>query len=387
MGHWPTKALGELCDVRIGRTPRRDQPRFWGGNAVWVTIGELSGEEITSSKENISDVAVRECMPEPVPAGTLLFSFKLTIGKMAVAGRPLYTNEAIAALPIRDPTKLSRDFLKYALSAESHEGTANNAVLGKVLNKEKVQQLSIPMPPLAEQKRIVKLLDGADELREIRAEADRRTAELIPALFHDIFGDPTRIGNRWATVPLGEMGRVITGNTPSRKNPEYFGDFVEWVKTDNIDAMHGIVTKAAEGLAEKGVAVGRIVPPGTILVTCIAGSRARIGDAAVAHRQVGINQQINAIIPYPDTDANFLCQMVGALKGVIQHQAGGVMTGIINKSTLESIPAIRPPLPLQKEFGMRVKEIRALEAEQAASRRRLNDLFQSMLHRAFSGEL
>ena len=79
---WPTKRLRELCDVRIGRTPRRDEPRFWGGNAVWVTIRELNGGEITSSKETVSDAAVRECMPEPVPVGTLLFSFKLSIGKM-----------------------------------------------------------------------------------------------------------------------------------------------------------------------------------------------------------------------------------------------------------------------------------------------------------------
>src|SRR5438445_11548795 len=103
MKGWTKKSLGELCDVRIGRTPPRDEPRFWGGNAVWVTIRDMNGSKITVSKETVSEAAVRECMPEPVPAGTLLFSFKLSIGKMAVAGCPLYTNEAIAALPIRKP--------------------------------------------------------------------------------------------------------------------------------------------------------------------------------------------------------------------------------------------------------------------------------------------
>src|SRR5437588_77678 len=131
MSVWPREPLGELCDVRIGRTPRRDQLRYWGGRAVWVTIGDLNDGEITSSKENISEIAVRECMPAPVPIGTLLFSFKLSIGKMAVAGCPLYTNEAIAALPIRDPARMSREFLRYALMAESREGTADHAVLGK----------------------------------------------------------------------------------------------------------------------------------------------------------------------------------------------------------------------------------------------------------------
>ena len=82
---------------------------------------------------------------------------------MAVAGCPLYTNEAIAALPIHNPGILSRNFLQYALLAKSHEGTANTAVLGKVLNKEKVQNILIPVPPVEEQEWIVKLLDEADE--------------------------------------------------------------------------------------------------------------------------------------------------------------------------------------------------------------------------------
>src|SRR5207302_9009042 len=107
----------------------------------------------------------------------------------------------------------------------------------------------------------------------------------------------------------------------------------------------------------------------------------------VVDRDVAINQQINAVTPNAESDSAFLCQQIGALKGVIQKRATGVMTGIINKSTLESIPVIRPPLPLQKEFAERATEIRELEAEQAASRRGLDGLFQSMLHRAFNVEL
>lgn len=387
MKRWPIKPLGELCDVRIGRTPRRDEPRFWGGDAVWVTIRELNGGEITSSKEMVSEAAVRECMPDPVPVGTLLFSFKLSIGKMAVAGCPLYTNEAIAALPIRDPAELSRDFLRYALLAESHEGTANTAVLGKVLNKEKVQQLPISVPPLSEQERIVKSLDEADELRKLRAQADLRTATLIPSLFHERFGDRVSVNNRWEIAPLANMGTITTGNTPPRKNPEFFGDFIEWVKTDNIDPTHCIVTKAAEGLSQTGTSRGRVVPVGAVLITCIAGSLKHIGDAAVTDRDVAINQQINAIVPNADNDGVFICELIGALKGVLQSQATGVMTRIVSKSSLELIPAIRPPLSLQKEFAARVGEIRAVQAHQSTNRGRLVDLFQSMLHGAFRGEL
>jgi hypothetical protein len=117
---WPRVPLRDVCDIQVGRTPRRDTLEYWGGDALWVTVSELNGDTLLESKEHISALAVKQCMGEPVRPGTLLFSFKLSIGKMAVAGRELYTNEAIAALPIRNAKILSREFLKYALSAVSH---------------------------------------------------------------------------------------------------------------------------------------------------------------------------------------------------------------------------------------------------------------------------
>jgi type I restriction enzyme, S subunit len=243
------------------------------------------------------------------------------------------------------------------------------------------------VPALAEQQRIVRLLDEADELRKLRAHSDRRSVALIPALFNAMFGEATADNTRWPTSALKSMGMVVTGNTPPRANVEFYGSFIDWVKTDNIDAATRRVRRTAEMLSEQGAARGRVVPTGSILITCIAGSRDRIGDAAITDRKVAINQQINAIIPNDTVESAFLCELVMTLKPIIRHRATGVMTGIINKSSLEEIEAIHPPLALQREFAARASEIRALEAEQAASRQRLDELFQSMLHRAFNGEL
>jgi len=156
------------------------------------------------------------------------------LAKWAVAGRELYTNEAIAALPVRDPERLSREFLKYALSATSHVDGANDAVLGKVLNRSKVANISIPLPPLTEQQRIVSLLDRADEMRKLRAQADSRTADLIAALFHGMFGhhiksppildslEDAAAPNGWRWSRLTDVARLATGHTPSRRAPEYW---------------------------------------------------------------------------------------------------------------------------------------------------------------------
>jgi type I restriction enzyme S subunit len=396
MKRWPIKPLGELCDVRIGRTPRRDQPRFWGGDAVWVTVGELNGGEITSSKENISNAAVRECMPKPVPAGTLLFSFKLSIGKMAMAGCPLYTNEAIAALPIRNPTELSRDFLRYALMAESREGTADTAVLGKLLNKEKVRQLLIPVPPLAEQQQIVKLLDEADHLRKLGAQADRRTAALIPALFHEIFGDLMKNSKGWDVKKLGEVAShdryaIRMGPFGSQlKKHELVCDGIkvlwienvvsgnfEWkgnkcITRDKYEQLKGFSVKPSDVL---------ITTMGTIGRCCVVPDT--IGTAIISSHLIKITLNLAIVNPI------FISEIVKSEYAASFYSSfahGAIMKGL-NTTIVKSLPIPIPPLALQKQFAMRVAEIRELEAEQTASHRRLDALFQSLLHRAFQGDL
>lgn len=393
---WPVKTLGDLCEVRIGRTPSRDEPRFWGGSFVWATIRDLSSDNITFSKEMISEAAVRECMPEPVPAGTLLFSFKLTIGRMAVAGCPLYTNEAIAALPIRNPSELSRDFLRYVLMAGSHEGTADAAVLGKVLNKEKVRQLPIPVPPLAEQERIVKLLDEADALRKLRAQADRRTAALLPALFDELFGDPLENPKGWERQPVSSFVSELFGGrsvTPAGAD-ETSGRF----RVLKISA----VTSGDFRPEESKPVPADYEPPASHFV--------RTGDMLFS--RANTTELVGATACVFDTPPNLLLpdklwrfvwkepRTVEPLyvwsvfqSASIRRELGQRATGTggsmknISKPKVMTLSIPVPPLPLQQAFARRTSEVRELQAAQAARHRQLDALFQSMLHRAFNGEL
>lgn len=388
MKRWPTKTLGELCDVRIGRTPRRDQPRYWGGNVVWVTIAELNGGEIASSKETISEAAVRECMPDPVPTGTLLFSFKLSIGKMAVAGRPLYTNEAIAALPIRNPREISRDFLRYALLAESREGTADKAVLGKLLNKDKVQRLTVPVPPLAEQDRLVKLLDEADALRKLRADADKGSEALIPALFNEMFGDPRTNPKRWPRESLKECGASVRYGLG--QPPEGDPRGVPILRATNIKrgriSETGLMRVRREAIPASRNA---FLAADEVLVVrsgAYTGDVARVGEewaGAVAGYDLVVSPGEQLV---GDLVASFLLSdfvQNGYFNGLKQRAA----QPHLNSTQLEETPFLRPPIELQRMFASRVEEIRRLRSAQAKSAGRLDGLFQTMLHHAFSGGL
>ena len=124
-----------------------------------------------------------------------------------------------------------------------------------------------------------------------------RTDDLVISQFIEMFGDPIENSMRWVMMPLNESCQLLTGNTPSRKKPEYYGSFMEWIKSDNISSSLIFLSEAAERLSESGAAVGRVVGPGTILMTCIAGSLNTIGNVAVVDRSVAFNQQINALVP------------------------------------------------------------------------------------------
>ncbi len=386
---WKTVRLDEVCEVRIGRTPRRDNLDYWSGNAVWVTVGELSGGIITDSKEHVSDLAVKTVMPEPVPAGTLLFSFKLSIGKIGIAGCSLYTNEAIAALQIRNPQILSRDFLRYALLATSHESGANTAVLGKVLNKEKVAAIRVPLPPLAEQERIVRILDEADALRKLRAQADRRTADFIPALFNEMFGDPATNPKGWPVVPVSIFAKELQGGRS--------------ILTDGLeseDTKHRVLKVSAVTWGEYQPQESKPVP---VDYDPPAHHFVRKGDLLFS--RANTTELVGATVYVFDTPENILLsdklwrfvwnepQLVESLyvwvlflSQPIRHELGIRATGTggsmknISKPKVLSLLVPLPPLSLQREFAARVAEARAMEDTQARSRARLDELFFMVEH-------
>lgn len=383
------RPLGELCDVRIGRTPPRARRDYWGGTAVWVTIAELNKGEITDSEEHISDKAVLDVMPDPVEPGTLLFSFKLSIGKMAVAGVPLYTNEAIAALPIRDPGKLDRDFLRYALMATSRSAHANLAVLGAVLNKAKVQALPIPLPPIDKQRRIVDLLCRAENIARMRREAEAKAKEIIPALFLDMFGDPATNPKGWCVQRLGDVSEVVSGVAKGRKLRGKATRSVTYLRVANVQAgrldLRELKTIEAtpEEIAELKLRAG------DVLLT-EGGDYDKLGRGALLEEDIGecIHQnhvfrvRASADNLLPEYFASYL-QADLARHYFLKSAKRTTNLASINMTQLRSLPVVLPPLAGQRAFARRFADCRSIERGQAAGVAVAGQAFQSLLAEVF----
>lgn len=167
---WEEKQLGEICNIAIGKTPSRGSKAFWDTelqtNNTWLSIADLNSAKnkiVDTSTERISNKALP--LMTLVSKGTLLLSFKLTIGRLAFAGKDLYTNEAIAQLPIKDGVQIDKYYLYYYLSVFDYETLLKGdvKVKGKSLNKQKLNVLPVSYPSLSEQQRIVEKLDALQE--------------------------------------------------------------------------------------------------------------------------------------------------------------------------------------------------------------------------------
>lgn len=145
----PTKTLGELCELPIiGGTPSRGVPEFWNGDNLWVKISDMNQSTITDTDEKITDSGIKNSSVKMIPKGTLLLSFKLTVGKVSMSGDNLYTNEAIAGLIPKnsyDKEKLVK-YLFHVLPTIDFSPYAQRATKGFTLNSDSITNVEIPYP-------------------------------------------------------------------------------------------------------------------------------------------------------------------------------------------------------------------------------------------------
>lgn len=147
MTSWKTSTLGAECSIAIGGTPARNRREFWDENHIannlWASIADLRAKVLTSTDERLTNLGVAHSNAKLVMAGSVLLSFKLTLGRVAIAGTNLYTNEAIAALTSET---LDHEFLYYGLQSWDLLADVDQAIKGATLNKAKLRRIPIRFP-------------------------------------------------------------------------------------------------------------------------------------------------------------------------------------------------------------------------------------------------
>lgn len=397
MKRWPMATLGEIAG---GGQYGLNAPAMSEGTGVrFVRITDITqAGELRHGEPAFVPVDTPELDNYELKDGDVLIARSGATAGKSYVHHSFGTRTVFAGYLIRfrpDTSKVLPRFVGAFLQTPAYWQQLNShkrAVAQPNVNAKQLASLVLPMPPLAEQERIVKLLDEADELRKLRAQADSRTVGLIPALFQEIFGDPDENPKGLPVLPFGELLAEPLRNGLS---PAKDGSYPAKVFT-----LSAITGEEFDSAALKEASFARL-PDRTCQTTehlfliCRGnGNRELVGCGKFPQRLT-----INTVFPdtmiaaVPNPDRLLPAFLEAAWKqpttrSQIRSNARTTNgTFKINQTAIEQIRLPVPPLPLQEEFAARVSEIRAMQAEQAASRRRLDDLFQSMLHRAFQGEL
>ncbi|MEZ9566671.1 restriction endonuclease subunit S [Vibrio artabrorum] len=266
MSDWYETRLGDIADICIGGTPSRAEPSYWVSTGEegfpWVSISDLKGRIVSNTAESITSLGARNSNVKLVPCGTIMMSFKLSLGRIAFAGRDIYTNEAIASFEV-DTDKIDKTFLFYQLPEVVKLAITDTAIKGATLNKAKINELVIPHPELVVQRKIAEILSTIDnQIDATQALIDKYTA-IKQGMMADLFSrgiDPetkalrptfeeapelyykTPLGilpKGWDIAPFEQLSEVIDPN-PSHRYPDSVSiDGVPIASTENFEGTDG----------------------------------------------------------------------------------------------------------------------------------------------------
>lgn len=387
------KRLSEICDISIGKTPSRHTMEYWNnGSFPWATISDLSkNSSLNNTKERITKKAILDNNMKIVPKGTVLMSFKLSIGKVGINQNDLYTNEAIAALNIINDNEVNRDYLAYAIKSIDFSDLGDRAAKGRTLNKKSLSNLTISLPPLPEQKRIATILDQADSLRRLRRQAIEKLNTLSQSIFYEMFGDVKTNSCGWNTVKLGD----ICGVGSSKR--VFVSEFVE----NGIPFYRGTeVGKLAEGY---DISPKLFIAKDHYKKLVNHTGQPQIGDLllpSICHD--GRIWQVDHENPFYFKDGRVLWIKNDSLKINSEYLksflkvlfltsyssvASGTTFSELKIINLKNLSVLFPPTELQKEYEMKVKAIDTLLDTHKKSLEQLETLFLSLQQKAFNGKL
>jgi type I restriction enzyme S subunit len=384
MSEWKTAKLEDVAEVFGGGTPSRQESRFFGGSIAWATptdVTALGGLYISKTRETITNEGLHNSSAKLMPAGTVLLTSRATIGFTAIALVPICTNQGFVNF-VCGPD-LVPEYLAYWLRTQKakliqHAG----GTTFKEIARGVVQKFEISFPGVPEQRRLVDILTRAESIVRLRREALKKTQEIIPALFFNLFGDPTTNPKGWPISCLDKTTSIIV---PTRDKPRSFSGNIPWVTIPDLTSIFVFTAKNKLTHEEARNVGNRLMPKGTVLLSC-AGTLGKIGILTV---EAYANQQLYGLVPIQESLTSEYLAVALQLKGdrFYRGLAGTSTLGFFSKARALSIEIPVPPIQKQLDFSQKLNRLISIQSQAIRAQATAEATFQSLLHRAFAGEL
>lgn len=366
---WEIKKLGEICTITMGQSPSSD------------TYNESDGLPFFQGNADFGKVhpKVRVYCNAPIriaDTNDILISVRAPIGAINIANCKCCIGRGLASIRTLDAT--IGTYIYHSLIANKEkliaQGTGSTF---KSIGKDALKELSIPVPPLPEQEKIVAELDCLSGIIEKKREQLKELDALAESIFYTMFGDPITNEKGWEVKKLGEVGKVITGNTPSTKDEEnYSSNDYCFVKPSDIGKDYVTnIEKTEFYISEKAFSQSRKLCKGSVLTTCIG----IIGKVGILKVDATCNQQINAIQPNDNYISEYVAWAIYLTRSVIEEIANAPVVPIINKGEFSNIVIPLPPKDLQQKFADKIESIEKQKELIKQSIAQTEELFNSRM--------
>lgn len=388
--------LSDICRIESGGTPSSSDPSYWDGNIPWVTLVDVRNKYVETTTRRISLSGLKNSSATVLPVGTVLFSSRATIGNVSIAKIELATNQGFKNF-ICDENKLIPEYLYYFLNYEAKRIEAScPGTTYKEISKSKIGKYTIPLPSLDDQKRIVEILGQSDALRQRRKQSIEFLDDYLKSVFLEMFGDPQVNPKGFPLVKLQEFYVDLKNGTKcgpfgsALKKEEFVDDGVPVWNMDNISMSGQMLMPFRMWITEEKY---RSLEAYSVLEGDVLISRAgTVGKMCVVrnsnHKSIISTNLIrvrfgNRLLPLYFVSLMTYCKgRVGRLK----TGADGAFTHM-NTGVLDALTFPYPPLGLQKDFAAMADKVESLKQKMFAQSEQLEKEFQSLMQKAFKGEL
>ena len=353
-------ALSGLFTLQMGKTPSRDNSSYWKKSENnWISIADLtnSGKYISNTKETLSDSAVAESGIKKIPANTVIMSFKLSLGKVAITEKEMYSNEAIMAFIDKGVEKISPEYLYYLLRAKDWSKGTNKAVMGATLNKATLSTIKIQLHEYDNQLEIVNMLNRVSSSIDFRKQQLTKLDELIKARFVEMFGN-AETTSQAQTKRLEECCISISGgNTPSMQHPEYYGGKIPFIKSGDVKSDHISVSSLTLTQIALNETTVKMLPKGTLIVVIRSAALLKEFRIGILDVDAVINQDLKALQTSDDVLPVYLMWAIKMKSQVLLSRVQTMLTSHIRMEDLLDLKVQIPHLSLQNQFANFVAEI------------------------------
>lgn len=389
--------LSDICEISSGGTPSRSILDFYKGEIPWAKISDIENAKngiIINTEEKISVEGLKSIRNKIFPTGTLLFAMYGSIGKVAITGRELSTNQAI--LGIR-PRKNSQVHLKYLkIWFEQNKQMLMNQGRGVALQNLSatiIRNLKIPLPPLDDQIRIAAVLTRAEKLIAKRKESIKALDEFLKSTFLEMFGLNNTAYKKWGLEPLSANTEIVSGVTKGKKYTSSILREIPYMRVANVqDGRLDLTEIKSIAVTETEIQQYKL-RKGDLLLT-EGGDPDKLGRGAVWNNEIDDcihqNHIFRVRVKHALINPVFLSALMASNYGKSYFlKAAKQTTGIasINSTQLKAFPLIKPPIELQNKFAAIVEKVESLKSKYTQSLTQLENLYGSLSQRAFKGEL